>query len=76
MKPNRKQWASVMADAALNHDKVAGVAIVTFNLSSGQFNWQSSLIPLRDNEVITNHDVQSVDDNNSMWESVLYCINN
>ncbi len=57
-KPNRQQWASVMADAAMNYGQVMNEAIVVYNTDTGQFDWQSSLTPLSDEQVMTENDVR------------------
>ena len=72
MKPNRKQWASTMAYAALNYDQVMNEAIVTFDTKTGNFDWQSSLTPVSDSEIQIESDVrwEHYGDDKPTWDEL------
>jgi len=61
MKPSRKQFSQVFAEAmwehGLGHSPVMNEAQITYDLDTNDFGWGSSLTPLQEGEVVVVSDV-------------------
>lgn len=56
---NQKTFATVAADAVMNGHTVMNDAVVIYDPDTDTFDWQSSLIPLQDGQIIVLNVTQS-----------------